>query len=93
MASEGVPAKMVDRIVVNVDSVVEVELLYSSYYLSVTGTVIGDNVFKIDAFGSGIFEMAAHGIYVKARAVHEKTAAVGWLENVHRGRANRLPLA
>jgi predicted RNA-binding protein (virulence factor B family) len=82
MAPEGVPAEVVDRVVVDRDFLLEAKFVNSPNDLPLSGAVVRYQVFEGTAFCGGVLQMRTDRIDVEARPVHQEPAASRRLEDV-----------
>ena len=85
VAAERVTAKVVDGVVVDRDRVLELEVFYGLDDESLSGSVVGDEIFETLAFGGSVFEVRADRVDVEAGAIAEEAAALGRLEYIVTG--------
>ena len=82
MAPERVSAEMVDRVVVDCDRILELEVFDCLDNESLSGAIVGNEVFDALALSRGVFEVGTDGVDVETGSVTEKASALGRFEDI-----------
>ena len=82
VAAKGVTTKVINGVVVDRNRVLELEVFYGLDDESLSGTVVGDEIFEALTFGGSVFEVRADRVDVEPGAIAEESAALGRLEYI-----------